>query len=176
MVSRFEYYYRYVFAPFHEVFSPFNGMNSSFHQRQSIKRSKESGKPHSVLPSLIKCFGPVLVASAIFRVVCDTLMMVTPQIMKRMISHVTLDEIGAEGVYPWQGKVFHEKDLFRDIAYHAFPQFPFPGYFYAALMFIALSARTILEAQYYGIKTYNTQVIRKTRFLCSTKSVCSRWP
>ena len=32
--------------------------------------------------------------------------------------------------------------------------FLFPGYFYAALMFIALSARTILEAQYYGIKTY----------------------
>ena len=124
VVSRFEYYYRYVLALLHEVFSPFNGMNSSFLQRQSIKRSKESGKPHSVLPSLIKCFGPVLVASAIFRVVCDTLMMVTPQIMKRMISHVTLVEIGAEGVYPWQGEVLHEKELFRIIS--NFPTIPFP--------------------------------------------------
>ena len=39
-------------------------------------------------------------------------------------------------------------------AYQTFSLFLFPGYFYAALMFIALSARTILEAQYYGIKTY----------------------
>ena len=61
-----------------------------------------------MLPSLIKCFGPVLLAGAIFRVTCDVLMMITPQIMKRMIPHVTLIELGADGIYPWQGKMPNE--------------------------------------------------------------------
>ena len=58
-----------------------------------------------MLPSLVKCFGPVLLTGAVFRVVCDVLMMITPQIMKRMITHVTLIELGTEGIHPWQGKV-----------------------------------------------------------------------
>ena len=58
-----------------------------------------------MLPSLMKCFGPVLLAGAVFRVACDLLMMITPQIMKRMITHVTLIELGADGIYPWQGKM-----------------------------------------------------------------------
>ena len=52
--------------------------------------------------------------------------MIAPQVMKRMITHVTLIELGADGVYQWQ------------------------GYFYSALMFFVVSARTVLEAQYYG--------------------------
>ena len=52
--------------------------------------------------------------------------MIAPQVMKRMITHVTLIELDADGVHPWQ------------------------GYFYSVLMFAVLSARTILEAQYYG--------------------------
>ncbi len=82
---------------------------------RSIEASKVTGKPHSVIPAIIFAFGPSFVKASINKLFCDVLLMVNPQIMSYMITHVEM-------------KAKAETD--DEVEFYAWR-----GYFYAVLMF-----------------------------------------
>lgn len=91
----------------------------------------------------------MFVMGAIMRLSCDLLMMVSPQIMKKMITHVTKMEFNdqlahGDKVYEWQGYFYAVLMLGKDqfvchtIRLHNWP-----------LISAVLTIITIVQAQYY---------------------------
>ena len=86
----------------------------------------------SVLPSMIKTFGPMFFHGAAMKICCDILQMISPQMMNLMIGFVETNQLVEEGGLPASEK---EPD--------------WRGYFYAALILCATMFQTIILSQYF---------------------------
>lgn len=80
------------------------------------KKKKEA----SVLPALVKSFGPMFIFGALLKLIQDVLTFVSPQILGYIITYVK------QGQYEWR------------------------GYFFSALLFITATLQTLLLSQYFN--------------------------
>ncbi|XP_014276421.1 multidrug resistance-associated protein 1 isoform X1 [Halyomorpha halys] len=83
---------------------------------------KTKSKPSSILPALIKAFGPTFLFGASLKLVQDLLVFISPELLKYLISFVANPEE---------------------------PQWR--GYFYAAILLVVATLQTLLLSQYFNI-------------------------
>ena len=90
----------------------------------------------SVLPSMIKTFGPMFFHGALLKIFCDILQMVSPQMMNFMIGFVENNQLYKEQVDDGLEPTVDKEPEWR-------------GYFYAALILCATMFQTIILSQYF---------------------------
>ncbi|KAF2361957.1 ABC transporter-like [Trinorchestia longiramus] len=96
-------------------------------ERVSVTGSAGDDKPYvSVLPTMIKTFGPQFLAGSALKLVYDILQFVSPQILNRLIDFT---EASTDTTPDWQ------------------------GYFYAVLMFVCAQVASFILGQYF-MKTF----------------------